>query len=92
MPHDPRMKGETLLEGACICCGGDIPVKWNDEMSRFFALAADVCPACYAAGCSGISLAAEVRKCYVTGRDSCELWEDYTEFVVQIKPRAEETT
>ena len=49
------VSGSGVLKDACICCGGDIRITWNGEMSREFAFVTDVCPLCYNADCSGIS-------------------------------------
>lgn len=64
--------GNGVLKEACICCGADIPVSWEDEMTREFALVVDVCPKCYQADCSGMSLAIEdsERWCNVHNRQS----------------------
>ena len=59
----------TVLPAACICCGGDIQVCWErgDGAGREMALAADVCPACWRANCTGLSICLndEERYCNV---------------------------
>ena len=64
---------EKLLKAACICCGGDIKVAWQTEMDKSFALATDVCPDCWMASCSGMSVAYADRWCSVHGRPSAPL-------------------
>lgn len=70
------LSGETMkkvLRAACLCCGGDIQVEWDDPQSKEFALAADVCPSCWKANCTGISLVADDRHCNVLGGPSKSL-------------------
>ena len=63
-----------VLPAACVCCGGDIQVCWErgDGAGREMALAADVCPACWQANCTGLSifLPDEERWCSVLGKQA----------------------
>ena len=54
------------LQGACVCCGGDISATYDDTdiAQKDFAEAVDVCGRCWEASCSGMSLA----------RDDSERW------------------
>lgn len=70
----PELKGEEkwiTVENKCCCCGGVVKAKYKqgDETGKAFAEEADVCVACFYAGCEVLTGV----KCKVTGKRQAQL-------------------
>ena len=57
---------DKIIKNKCCCCGGEVIAKYQegDETGKAFAEEADVCVACFRAGCKVLT----GKKCEVTNR------------------------